>query len=170
MKFKVGDIVKIKEGLTSENTRGFVSNMEKYCGKKAKITKISGMDYNLDIDEGEWYWYEDMLEDVRPKKYEITVEGNTVTVTDDEGNTGVAKCSPEDEFNLSTGISLAIDRLTWKPNQNENYWSIDFSQPDYVRKYQWVNDSVDNGFFKNGVIFKTKKEAVETAKKMLEVL
>ena len=143
--------------------------MEKYCGKIAKITEVRNGSYKLDIDNEGWHWYDDMLEPVKPKKYEITVEGNTVTVTDDNGNIGVAKCSPEDEFNLSTGISLAIERLRWKPNHHEHYWTIDFSYSNCVCDYMWENDRTDNRFFKKGVVFKTKEEATKVAKKMLEV-
>ena len=111
-----------------------------------------------------------MVEPVQAKTYHITVEGNIVTVTDIKGNTGIAKCSLEDEFDLATGISLAIERLRWKPSLGEYYWTVDFGSPSLVYRHLWNNDSVDNMHFKNGVVFKTKKEAVKVAKKMLEVI
>ena len=101
VKMKVGDIVKIKE-----NLKIFASGMKKYRGKQAKITHVTEKFYRLDIDDEKWAWTDDMLEPVSSKKYEVIVEGNTVTVKDSKGNEGIAKCSPEDEFNLSTGISL----------------------------------------------------------------
>lgn len=170
MKFKVGDYVKIKEGLNARNTNYFARDMEKYCGKIAKITKINSIGYSLDIDDGGWYWEEYMLEPLQEKIYSVIVVGNTVIVKDEKGKEGKAVCSPEDKFNLSTGISLAVEKLRWKPSNNEYYWTIDFSQPDYVYEYQWVNDCVDKRLFESGVVFKTEKEAKEVAKKMLEVM
>ena len=41
----------------------------------------------------------------------IYSDGKTVRAVGKDGSTGVAKCSPEDEFNLSVGAKLAIDRM-----------------------------------------------------------
>lgn len=66
MKFKVGDQVKIREDLSLGKyysvhlSRSMLSNK----GKEAKITYISPDDdtCHLDIDGGDWWWSEDMLE------------------------------------------------------------------------------------------------------------
>lgn len=66
MKFKVGDQVKIREDLSLGKyysvhlSRSMLSNK----GKEAKITYISPDDdtCHLDIDSGNWWWSEDMLE------------------------------------------------------------------------------------------------------------
>lgn len=66
MKFKVGDKVKIREDLSFGKyysvhlSRSMLSNK----GKEAKITYISPDDdtCHLDIDGGNWWWSEDMLE------------------------------------------------------------------------------------------------------------
>ncbi len=66
MKFKVGDKVKIKKDLSCKGYGAsyFVSSMKKYKGKEAKITYVSPDDdtCHLDIDSGNWWWSEDMLE------------------------------------------------------------------------------------------------------------
>ena len=66
MKFKVGDKVKIKKNLSCKGygVVYFASPMKKYKGKEAKITYISPYDgtCHLDIDDGIWWWSEDMLE------------------------------------------------------------------------------------------------------------
>lgn len=66
MKFKVGDKVKIKKNLSCKGYGAsyFVSSMKKYKGKEAKITYVSPDDdtCQLDIDSGNWWWSEDMLE------------------------------------------------------------------------------------------------------------
>lgn len=66
MKFKVGDQVKIREDLSLGKyysvhlSRSMLSNK----GKEAKITYISPDNdtCHLDIDSGNWWWSEDMLE------------------------------------------------------------------------------------------------------------
>ena len=66
MKFKVGDQVKIREDLSLGKyysvhlSRSMLSNK----GKEAKITYISpdADTCHLDIDSGNWWWSEDMLE------------------------------------------------------------------------------------------------------------
>lgn len=179
---KVGDVVKIKENLKVDKVYGgvtFVSDMKKYRGKQAKITNLSEYYYNhgrfcknlngyysLDIDNGEYVWSDNILEPI--KKYEVIVEGNTVTVKDDKGNEGIAKCSPEDEFNLPIGISLAISRLKWKPSFGAIYYTIYFTDESSVDWYNWHGDATDNALYEKGLVFKTKEEAKEIAKIMLD--
>lgn len=139
--------------------------MEKYCGKVTKINSICST-YLLDIDENEWWWNEYMLEPLQGKTYIVNVIGNTVIVKDKKGREGKAVCSLKDKFNLSTGISLAIEKLRWKPKENEYYWTIDFSCIDCVKRYIWEGDYMDRKLFKNGVVFETEKEAMKVAKKM----
>ena len=66
MKFKVGDKVKIKENLLCKkyDAMYFTSLMRRYGGKEAKITYISpdGNACHLNIDSGNWWWSEGMLE------------------------------------------------------------------------------------------------------------
>ena len=54
---------------------------------------------------------EKMKETKKVKKITICSDGKTVTATDERGRTGVAKCSPEDEFSLGYGAKLAIERM-----------------------------------------------------------
>lgn len=74
MKYKVGDIVKIKSFLWyNENypdCGGFMRNsvffskeMSHYCGEIATITKCNGVCYKIDVDGGDWSWHDWMLED-----------------------------------------------------------------------------------------------------------
>ena len=65
MKYNVGDKVKIREDLVIDNVYGvdsFVDEMEKYKGRTAIITDVSDR-YQIDIDNGEWFWTDDMFED-----------------------------------------------------------------------------------------------------------
>lgn len=71
MKFKVGDKVKIRKDFSKTKSYKItpVLNMEKYKSKIAEIQRIStGGNYNLDIDNMEWYWSDDMLEPYETKE------------------------------------------------------------------------------------------------------
>ena len=73
MKYKVGDKVKIKSlewynenseySAVVQNGASFTDSMTKYCGKTAIVVKIYHESYDLDIDGGDWYWYDWMFED-----------------------------------------------------------------------------------------------------------
>ena len=85
-KFKVGDKVRIKEdlkvGCTYNDGCDFISEMEKYKGKTAVIKNghipvylndtvenANNYRYELDIDDGYWWWSSSMLEKVEDKKH-----------------------------------------------------------------------------------------------------
>jgi hypothetical protein len=66
MKYKVGDKVKIREDLIVDNdygSDGFTEEMEQYKGKTATITDVCYDKYEIDIDDGNWCWTDEMLED-----------------------------------------------------------------------------------------------------------
>ena len=73
MKYKVGDIVKIKSlEWYNDSCKNcdieidgvlFNPDMCKYCGKTSIITAESNGHYILSIDSSRWFWYDWMLED-----------------------------------------------------------------------------------------------------------
>ena len=76
MKYKVGDKVKINSlvwynknrneySSVVQNGISFTYSMSEYCGKIATIMSIGSDNdlYIIDIDKGEWCWYDWMLED-----------------------------------------------------------------------------------------------------------
>lgn len=99
MKFKVGDKVKIRKDFSKTKSYKIapVLNMEKYKGKIAEIQRIStGENYNLDIDNMEWYWSDDMLEPYETKESNFNKldlkNGDIVTKRNGEKRTLVGKC------------------------------------------------------------------------------
>lgn len=98
MKFKVGDKVRIKEDLSCNKCykTAAVKDMEKYKGKIAKVKRISYLPfsegYKLDIDDMEWIWSDDMLEqcETRFKKSDLK-NGDIVTCRDDRKMTIISE-------------------------------------------------------------------------------
>ena len=70
MKYKVGDKVKIREdliiGKEYDDDTFFNDEMSQYKGKIAVITDIAIAEnyYEIDLDNGEWAWIDEMFEDV----------------------------------------------------------------------------------------------------------
>lgn len=105
-------------------------------------------------------------------KIEITVDGNK-TVAKMGGRKGVAKCAPEDKFDIFVGAKLALERL-----EEEYGWlkeGMSYYQPSITTDKMFLcatyyNDAIDKIMIRRGLVFKTEKEAIEATKKMLAVL
>lgn len=74
MKYKAGDIVRIRKNLlvgNFYNNHQLIGSMDLYFGKIAKIKSIEDdfgdIVYYLDVDYERWAWTEDMLEPVEEK-------------------------------------------------------------------------------------------------------
>ena len=50
------------------------------------------------------------------------------------------------------------------------YWAIDFGRDGLVDAYHFYNDEVDNFHMNTCGVYRTKEEAQEVARKMLEVI
>lgn len=76
MKYKIGEKVKIREDLIVNKWYGrdaFASDMAEYKGKIAKIVRVNEINkcYDLDIDEGFYFWTDEMFEEVEIPKSEL---------------------------------------------------------------------------------------------------
>lgn len=66
MKYKVGDKIKVRSDLKVGKMYGahqFVPAMVEYVGKTMTIKEVTGNDYHLKEDDGEWCWTDEMLKD-----------------------------------------------------------------------------------------------------------
>ena len=112
-KFKVGEIIKANEKSNSEysitnqenNWTGKIMSVRKYgeiLVKTLMPKEYKGREYTVEEK------YFDLVED----KQNIThiVNKNAVIVKLVDGRKGVAKCSPDDKFNLAFGTALAVAR------------------------------------------------------------
>ena len=124
MKYKVGDKVKVRSWASMVEQFGldhvgdirlsdtfFVSRMKQYCGQILTITHVGLSSYQTRGNT--WNWSDDMFEPgVVCNTVVIYTNGNKVIALDKlTGKTGVAICSPEDEFDFFTGADLAFERL-----------------------------------------------------------
>lgn len=177
MKYVVGDKVRVRKDLEVDTSYGgdsFILDMKTYLGKTMTISRIvRGCKYKLKEDAGRFNWTDEMLEDA--EDITILVRGNEVIAK--KGNTvGIAKCSPEDEFDIFTGAKLAIDRLEEKCKpyswlkKGVIYYFPNVFKYDLYDYYVYTNDSFDKRMISRGLVFKTKEEAISCAKKMLEVV
>lgn len=67
MKYKVGDKVKVREDLEIGETYGgltFSVQMREYRGQIVTIKTADDDSYQIEEDELNWYWTEEMLEDI----------------------------------------------------------------------------------------------------------
>lgn len=141
MKFKVGDKARVT------NVIHAVKNG--YVGEEVIIKSINpngelykhGTHYG--VEHSCFVFLEKELEPINEKKIVITVNGTETLAKLYEGNkvikSAVAKCSPEDEFDLETGARIAFDRLVGEKPVEE--------KPKY---YNGKVVCVDNCFNENG--------------------
>jgi hypothetical protein len=124
MKYKVGDKVRVRSwdsmaeqfgvdrfGDIKVNNTYFVDAMRKCCGETLTITSVNMSSYQTKGNS--WQWTDEMFEPgVVCNTVVIYTNGNKVIAVDKAtGETGVAICSPEDEFDFFTGADLAFERL-----------------------------------------------------------
>ena len=176
MKFKVGDKVRIRRDLVLNKRYGGLYCLlghEKDCGKIFTIEAIDRQNYHL--HGSNYWWTEEMFEEVDEMNIKIETDGSIVTAQMGD-KYGVAKCSPEDEFDIFVGAKLALERLEEKCKlyawlkSGVRYYVPSLIDDDLFtwRKY---NDTECDVRLKNlGLCFKTREEAIEAAKKMLAVL
>lgn len=51
--------------------------------------------------------------------YTLTIEGNKIKLSDKEGNVGMARCHPDDEFSLEAGMKEAFAKLELEEDKNK---------------------------------------------------
>ena len=112
-KFKVGDIIKANK---ESNKKYLVTNQKNGWTGKVTSEEKNWLIYVKTLtpkeNEGSMYTvderYFDLVQNNQIKKH--IVNKNTVIVILDDGRKGVAKCSPDDKFNLAFGTALAVAR------------------------------------------------------------
>lgn len=141
MEFKVGDKVKIRKDFSKTKSYKIapVLNMEKYKGKIAEIQRISTEgNYNLDIDNMEWYWSDDMLEPYETKESNFNKldlkNGDIVTYRNGDKRTVIAG----NLINSNGYISKKLNQYTNELKDTVIGESLDIIKVERPVKYEIV--------------------------------
>lgn len=148
MHIEIGDKVVIRENLVYGPVNvGYTQvlvteDMAKYAGETATILRERAQGvYEIDLDNKTWAWHKFMFKEkvnnikgqvnpiykvvyVKPTFIDDNVakvmkSGKCVIVILDTGEKGVAKCSPNDNFDLELGYSIAHSRALVKKYKND---------------------------------------------------
>jgi hypothetical protein len=126
-KFNVGDRVRVLDGSKIEEyTYGWF--MEDAVGKKGIITACDMIGkypaYQIKFDDRDFWRYNDCIFDERGLEFvgfdaiNFYIVGRKVyaRMCDSNGKvvTAVTRCHPDDDFDLKTGMNIALDRLLAK--------------------------------------------------------
>lgn len=121
-KLKVGDKVKIVDEKTGKAWSPS-GNMDRWLGKIMTIRDIAGFGtVRMREDVGEyggngWYWYPHMIDCKvdEPATIEMhIIRGNKTIVRLSNGKVGIARCNPQDSFDVYEGLRIATARAYGK--------------------------------------------------------
>lgn len=147
-KFKVGDRVIIKDGKNIGNYRGgWIKAMNEAVGKVYTISFVADPtefygSYGYRMKEIDYTWDERGLV-LADETIIISIKGNKVTANYN-GNQGIARCNPEDYFDIKTGTFLALERLFADMGRiKEGDW-VEVIDPGYAYTTlpKWVSENI----------------------------
>lgn len=119
----------------------------------------------LGVEPGQSFKISDDTYGIRQSYYRLTEE-NGCEVSDD--NTSWVTVSAEVLKWLIMG-DVRISKLPWKPINGEKYYIpyISINKENMYEKYHWAGDRTDEAFYEQGIVFKTKEEALAMSEKIL---
>lgn len=164
-KFKVGDKVKVKNGLINGEEYGGIHYFNQMASKDTYNICIVDNDGDCKLDGNKFWYSEEMLEEVKEDKmskckvYEmpdyvenevkkVIINEPCVVVILNSGEKGVAKCCPEDKFIEERGYKLALARA-----RKEKYLN------DVVKQDEIINEHLTT--FKHENIVKAYSKALK---------
>lgn len=74
--------------------------------------------------------------------YTLTIEGKTITITDEDGRTRTANCAPDDTFNLGEGVDIAMSRLHDKTIRVGDIVKVTCPGQCYTTYVNWIERNV----------------------------
>lgn len=97
----------------------------------------------------------------------ITIDGNKTIAEDSDGKQGMARCHPDDTFDLQTGVALALDRMEngWKPVQGERVFTV--CADGAVAS---TTSTLESSMAEYGNYFRTEEAAKKAAEKIKKLL
>lgn len=184
LKYKVGDKVQIRKDLKIGSVYGgcyVTQEMHDLGGAIVRIIEANEYSGEYRIESFGCYWTDEMFEDVgmevqkMNKRVVIDTHENCV-IAHCGDKKGVARCHPDDDFDFFVGAKLALDRLeeAEKPyawlKKGVRYYSTSVTTEGLYVWHIYDADRLDKIYMKRGIVFKTKEEAIECAKRMLAVV
>jgi hypothetical protein len=174
MKYKVGDMVKVREGIKAGSIYGqvaiFREAMVPYCGKIMKIKIVHKNHYTL--ENNDWWWTDEMLEPARKTQYDVEKPivkyrvGDLVKVKE---GLGLSKTYDGIKLNPSMAVLRGdVKKITYAYNDRyklegcDFIWSKEMLEPA-VFKPHYDKETV----YVNGMHFEIEGPAV-SAKDWLE--
>lgn len=150
-KLKVGDKVKIVDEKTGIgwNTHG---KMDRWLGKIMTIRDIAGsgnVRMREDVGEyggGGWYWHPHMIDCKvdEPATIEMhIIRGNKTIVRLSNGKVGIARCNPQDSFDVYEGLRIAAARAYGKEPFADREDATESVQVRRVRRFAEAGEYVE---------------------------
>lgn len=124
----------------------------------------------LGVELGETFKIADKWNGIYPHDYRITNEKGIERLRNDTNCWETLKGETFRWF-LIADIKI-VNELPWKPQQGEKYYvpQIAVHPENMYYEYLWEDDSVDIARYNMLLVYVTKEEAIDKAKKMMEVL
>lgn len=163
-KFKVGDIIKANK--ESNERYGVTTQKNGWTGKVTSVKKngdisvktLTPEEYEgrvFEVDER----YFDLMDGNQIQRH--IINKNAVVIILNDGKKGIAKCSPDDKFNLAFGTALAVARA-YGDKETEAKLLAEPSEPvkeepkfkvgELVRIRQWDDMEEEFGINREGTI------------------
>lgn len=143
-KLKVGDKVKIVDKKTGEYW-SIGGEMDRWLGKTMTIRAIVEPGIALMLEDV-WYWHAHMIDRkvVEPATIEMhIVRGNKTVVRLSNGKVGVAKCNPQDTFDVYEGLRIATARAYGKEPFADREDATESVQVRRVRRFAEAGEYVE---------------------------
>ena len=126
MRFKVGDKVRVIEGLTLEDV-GQIHDMLEFRGLEATVETVFDQAYHLTVDNHEWYWMDELLEPVEEElemsnvKFDIPEWVNWLA-RDENGSLYGYRNKPRKHISSWSIGTVCVDTNTWFVGNNPNQY------------------------------------------------
>lgn len=149
MKYKVGDKVRVRNGLVEFKEYGshtFVPYMNNFKGEQI-IKEVRSNGYTIEADTQNFKWTDEMFENIESEEQ---MDNQNITVN-------MENLSEEERSTLLSLVkkSNKLKSKVWKPEYGETYFYI--GSRVYISR--WLDDDIDRTRYAIGNCFKTQEEA-----------
>ena len=135
---------------------------------KMKKSYIAGVAKLLGVEEGEVFQVND---DGTLEKCFFKFTDGFLYISDNGKDDSWCVANDSILIRLLYGY-LSIHKPLWKPTLGEKYYTPTIDCKDLPFLYTsvfWADDRIDKEFYKRGLVFKTKEEAIAMSRRMLAI-